>query len=142
MRSMIWLIFVVSISIVACKQDHSATTQDVVATPIPDDFQSFYTDFHSDSLFQMQHILFPLDGMTTDNTQGMALVHTKWHSDNWLIHMPFDAMGGTYNRDLFNMNGLIIEHIKSYNGEYGMERRFSKIDNQWMLIYYTSLSKY
>jgi len=114
----------------ACKTDQSTKpeTQAVVnEVEIPEEFVSFYNKFHSDSIFQMQHIVFPLRGSTKDQVYG---------ADDWIMHKPFDNQGGTFQRSYNNLNGIIIEFVTEETGFATIERRFSKMGGDYHLIYY------
>ena len=145
MKYLLYLSLALVLSASSCKQADSNATQEQteahVGAEMPEDFLAFYDNFHTDSVFQMEHIQFPLQGITADTLQDMRPTTIKWQADEWLTHRPFDDMGGTFNRELFNMNGIIIESIKSFNNEYGMERRFTKQDGEWTLIYYSSMMR-
>lgn len=130
--------------IIACKpsnEENTTAASQYIEQAVPNDFMVFYDQFHADSTFQLSHINFPLSGMNTDSTQNMASVPYIWTKEQWRPHKKFDERNGTFNRDFTNFNGLVIEHITSNNGQFGMERRFTKLENQWMLIYYSSMKQ-
>jgi hypothetical protein len=107
-----------------------------------DDFQEFYVRFHKDSVFQMQHITFPLQGIP-DNVANASNYDSsfKFESSDWTINKPIDLEKSQFKRSLQPIgNHLIVEQLVHSSGSYGMERRFAKIDGEWMLIYYQGIN--
>ena len=115
----------------SCKNDSktSSTPSEENAVDIPSDFLDFYTKFHSDSLFQMNHIVFPL----SQKSDG-----SKWQRDSWKLHKAFDSQNGAFIRSFDNFNGIIFEYIVEKTGAYKIEKRYSKSGDSYNLIYYTS----
>lgn len=107
-----------------------------------DEFESFYEIFHQDSLFQLEHIIFPLQGMPTsigDNPEDIS--NFKWQKSDWLMHRPIDP-DGEFKQVLTPIDeALIIEKIVHQSGSYAMERRFAKLGDDWYLIYYAGLNR-
>ena len=126
-----WTSFICLIALFySCKNENN-TPPPTQATPstteIPSDFLAFYDRFHSDSIFQMNHTVFPV---MSGNPE------VKYNKESWQIHKPFDAQGGNFLRSFGNINGIIIELIQEKTGFVTIERRFSKITNDYHLIYY------
>ena len=115
---------------IGCKNDTNTSTvspaSQVVELPV--EFFEFYQKFHVDSTFQVDHIVFPL----SQKRDG-----SKWEKDNWVLHKPFDDLGGEFSRDFTNLNGLIIEIMKDKTGTVTIERRYSVMNDEYHLIYYT-----
>lgn len=110
---------------------------------IPADFLVFYTQFHSDSSFQMSHIDFPLEGLPeyADSTI-LAEGNFKWQEENWEIHKNLDARKEDFAKNLTVVSdGLIFEFIPT-GGEKKLwiERRFLKSNGDWRMIYYSGLN--
>lgn len=108
---------------------------------IPEDFISFYNQFHTDTAYQLQHILFPLQGIPSlkagDDITGMQWWFEK---DGWKYHKPFNDMDGTYTRSFDNFAGIITETIVDNTGQFTMVRRFTKSsEDEWTLIYYKEM---
>jgi len=110
---------------------------------LPNGFEAFYEQFHRDSLFQMEHITWPLAGQTgvyTDSTT-MVVTDVAWAPETWRMHRPADLSGGAYNR-VFKQVGdfMVIERIATKVGNFGLERRFAQYgDGRWELIYYADV---
>ena len=122
----------------AC-QDTQSPLQEVeeTAAELPD-FETFYQQFHADSLYQMAHIQFPLQGVSSrpeDHGTGF-----RWEKEDWRMHRNFSASSGFRSAFIPLGDDLVIENIVHQNGQYGMERRFSRLGgNEWYLIYYAAL---
>ncbi len=112
----------------------------VATTPkLPDDFHDFYNKFHTDSLFQMEHIIFPLEGLKKSKDSN-EMIPVKWEKNEWRMHRPFNDYEGTFERSFTNMDGIITEYIRSTNGMFSLEKRYAKINGEWHLIYYRELT--
>lgn len=133
-NSLLLLLFII---IVACKpvsKTNNSLSENETVNGLPDDFLSFYDKFHSDSIYQIEHIVFPLEGVMYDeDNQKLKKV---WSQENWTIHKNFDTYGGTFNRSYTEFGGIISEKIVDNNKISSMERRFSKMGGEWHLIYY------
>lgn len=107
------------------------------------DFADFYRRFHTDSLFQMAHILFPLDGLPKEADSSMlASGQFKWHKEEWVMHRGFDLDGNGFLQEFSPIgDDFIVERI--IHKEYGLAitRHFSKMGGEWNLIYYAGLNR-
>lgn len=121
----------------AC-QDTQPSLEVEDATVDEPDFDAFYLQFHEDSLFQMEHIQFPLQGVSSrPEDQGAAF---RWEKEDWRMHRSFSTSSGFRSEFITLGDDLVIENIVHKNGQYGMERRFSRLGgDQWYLIYYAAL---
>ncbi|MFK7775259.1 MAG: hypothetical protein AB8F94_24180 [Saprospiraceae bacterium] len=125
------------------EQVQATTTQVNSAADIPSDFLVFYTQFHSDSSYQMQHINFPLEGLPeyADSTI-LAEGNFRWEKEGWQIHKNLDARKEEFVQNLrLVSDGLIFEFIPT-GGEKKLwiERRFMKTNGEWRMIYYSGLN--
>lgn len=103
-------------------------------------FDDFYTRFHTDSLFQMSHILFPLEGLpeAMDTTRYGEAYY--WNKESWHLHHPFNPMDTAFERQFQVIDSTLIrEVIVHLMTGYRMERRFSFTGEDWQLIYYSPL---
>ena len=94
---------------------------------IPEEFVSFYEQFHTDTMFQLEHIIFPLSQRSDSS---------KWMKEDWVFHKAFDSQDGAYTREFDNFNGIIIETVREQNNSFKIERRFSPSEGSFNLIYY------
>jgi hypothetical protein len=109
--------------------------------PIPDvhDFRSFYTVFHTDSVYQYRHIQFPLEGMPEQNDSTEYPDGFKWNQGNWHLHHAFNEKDSLFRREFTLLDStLVIETIHHMLSPMRMERRFS-YSQQWELIYYSPM---
>lgn len=114
------------------KTNHSIEEESGLVTS--KEFVQFYEKFHSDSLFQINHIVFPLEGHNYNEDNEKEKIY--WNAKNWKLHKNFDDMGGTFVRSFSEFGGIISEKIVDDKNISSMERRFSQIQNEWHLIYY------
>lgn len=113
------------------------------AEGLPVDFTEFYTRFHGDSAFQLQHIQWPLAGIPeqADSIQ-LARGNYQWTQEQWQTHKPFNSEGGTFKQNFEVLSkDLIVERIRDKDEQFGMERRFAKLSEGWYLIYYAGMNK-
>lgn len=126
------LIGLMCIGFGACKNKQTAASAeggaDLSKSEI--EFNKFYEDFHADSLYQVQHVEFPLAGKTSSGQD------TFWEAGTWKMHKKFNLKNVKNNLRLFD--NTAIEHLVIDN-MFLIERQFSKSakDGQWRLTYYT-----
>ena len=128
-----WISTLIVLAAFSCK-NKSETLEEEIA--IPEDFYSFYDRFHTDSLFQMDHILFPLAGVPAE--VELRNEDWTWNRESWMMHHTFDDKG-TFNRNWYAINSVIIEKISDSSGRFTMERRWTKMGSEWTLIYYKEM---
>ena len=107
------------------------------------DFEAFYERFHTDSLYQVEHIIFPLEGLPADaDSITLATGNYRWEKDSWIMHRRFDQGSNDFEIQLTPvMDDVIIEKIIHKSGAYGMIRRFARMGGEWYLIYYAGLNR-
>lgn len=128
------MLLVITLFLSSCRSDQQAKFAKE-ASEFPMDFEEFYHRFHRDSIFQLGHIVFPLEGKRIDSTGD-----TTWEKATWIVHKPFNDMG-TFNRQITILNGIVIEKIIDESGQYDMERRWSMLGDEWYLIYYKEIGQ-
>lgn len=137
----LFIIVVIVLVGIGCRQKEGQAAE-IQPKVLSEDFESFYEKFHTDTVFQMRSIIFPLEGMPTRADSTIIIPPDfRWQKKNWLVHKPFDDMNGTFSRSFLNFNSIIIEKISDNSGLYTMERRFAKLGGEWHLIYYKELSR-
>lgn len=109
---------------------------------LPKDFVAFYEQFHKDSVYQMAHITFPLDGYPT---QADSSIFDKggyrWQKENWKMHKLNFFNDTLYTRQFqAPIEGVVIEVVKQNNTPFGIYRRFFKRGNEWFLIFYSDMN--
>ena len=113
--------------------------ENLYETTLPKDFYPFYDQFHSDSTFQLNHIMFPLKGLTPSQDSTKIAEEIFWQKENWVIHRPFDNQDGTFERTFTNIQGIITEQISANDGLFTLQKRYTKLNEEWYLIYYQDL---
>jgi hypothetical protein len=139
------IISLVCFNLFSCKNRNTETVVETKAEGIYDsaEFQDFYQKFSTDSAFQMEHTVFPLEGMRSlQDSLDIPDPNFRWTQDNWRLHKPYDDMNGTYSREFVDFAGIVVEKISDTSGQYTMERRFSKLSSGWHLIYYREMGRY
>ncbi len=112
---------------------------------LPQDFISFYDKFHTDSLYQLNHIVWPLRGIPRVTNQSVEeLQKFEWKKKDWVLHSKPDPADKELiiEYDL-SVPNIITENIHFRNTELRMMRRFAKSNKgEWFLIYYAALNDY
>jgi hypothetical protein len=142
-RLLFFLILLSTIFTIGCKDKAASLDEDLsggTVTKLSSDFLTFYDQFTEDSLFQIDHIIFPLEGIrarvSEDDEEPLEL---KWEKDTWRIHKKFNDVDETFTRQFVDFNGIVTENISDKTGQFTMIRRFAKIGDQWMLIFYKEM---
>lgn len=140
------LLVVLVFMLIACKPANLETktsepVEDMSDMKIPEDFRTFYDRFHSDTSFQLEHIVFPLSGIPANSDTLTAGTNYKWQKEGWRWHRPIDpTLTGFEQEWQMLTQDLIIETISQRSAGFGMMRRFAKMDTGWMLIYYAGMN--
>jgi hypothetical protein len=115
----------------------ATTTQTGTSEQLPESFKAFYEQFQSDSTYQVNHIIWPLRRITDD-----SIPLPDWTAETWVLHQPFNDMGGTFERSFIVSDQLIQEVIADASGNYSMERRYHTAGDSWRMIYYRAMGAY
>lgn len=134
-------------SLVACRERSAPPAPTLpAADAVPADFRTFYQRFHADSLFQVQHISWPLPGQTTEETPEGELRRksTYWERETWRFQRAVDFSAGEFKQQLRTVEGQYIVERISYAAapNYALERRFMRrSDGEWELVYYADMQE-
>ena len=123
-------------------QETETQAEEQTADTLPDDFVVFFDRFHADSQYQMDHIVFPLEGLpnSTGDTDTVITQRFFWQRADWKKHNKFTDPSGQFEHWYTVINDRIIEHWINMKGtNLVMVRRFAKLDDGWYLIYYAGL---
>lgn len=135
----------ISFSLTNCKRPpviEENNTESAVADTLPDDFVEFFKRFHTDSIYQLEHIIFPLEGLphAESSTDTVMAERFYWQKDNWVKHNPFNDPSGQFEHWYEVIDPRVIEHWVQLKGtKMVIRRRFAKLDDGWYLIYYAGL---
>ena len=133
------ILLLVCLLISSCKRN-TTSTNDTDSAYVSKEFKEFYDKFGSDSIFQMEHIVFPLEGARAMTDPGDSLdVEVLWQPDEWVIQKTFNDLNGQFSQEFFDLSGIVIERIADTSGKFTMERRFGKLSSGWHLIYYKEM---
>jgi hypothetical protein len=123
-----------------CKNKPQALQQAKAEADLPKDFLEFYQKFHTDSVYQMAHIEWPLKGEKGVSQDTMAKRQlTEWTPENWrMMHLP-DTTMSTLKRGFETVGDvMVIERMSYPMVGFGYERQFYKEeDGSWRLIFYS-----
>jgi hypothetical protein len=125
----------------ACKNQSDTNiqvTNDMAG--LPEGFMAFYEEFHADSLYQIAHIVWPLEGEKGVQVGDgrVEIQSVEWLPESWKMHRRVDFSKGEYRQELEPVGEImVIERIYTKLGNYGLERRFAKSPSgEWELIFY------
>ncbi len=136
----------------ACKNQQKPATDGAIVPEqtlqstagLPQDFVDFYDKFHQDSLFQMEHIVWPLQGDKSVQVDSFRYEkkNIQWQQADWRMQR-IDYNPNDYLRELQTLGDMmIIERIMTKSANYGVERRFAKQpDGSWALIFYSDMQE-
>ena len=94
----------------------------LVEDNLPADFVSFYEEFHRDSSFQMDRIIWPLEGVPDNAGDRLTDRTFRWQRNEWRIMQPTDVQSSFQREFLPLSNELIIEKITNNTYDWGKGR--------------------
>lgn len=106
--------------------------------PGAESFDSFNTQFHSDSGFQLSRIPFPIDGQCVND-----LENTRWSKKNWeFLKTPvaLDPDTSECKHSLTMTDSMVTEKFWIDQSGFKVERRFKLKDGKWFLVYYDDIN--
>lgn len=107
---------------------------------IPESFWTFYQQFFTDSLYQIEHISFPLQGVPSfTDLDSIGEGSYFFHKDSWNLHKPFTP-DSTFQQEFVIVIDMIEERIFDRTESFQMKRRYAEVQGSWNLIYYESLN--
>jgi hypothetical protein len=98
-----------------------------------DDFSEFRQKFYADSLFQTDHIIFPLKGINSDRMEIDDTIYIWQNKEDWIYHTdPNDDK--EIITDIIIKNDTVVEELShlDYGGFWHLVR-FEKTNNEWYL---------
>lgn len=97
------------------------------------EFIDFLTKFAADSVFQLQHILFPLSAVTLDG--DYEVYESTIEKKNWKY---LNLIGGTDKIVIFQSSRITPDtrllHLRGIDNGFQILVAFEKSDNQWKLV--------
>lgn len=94
-------------------------------------FDSFSKKFHSDSLFQIKRVKFPINGYSVDPEGNEA----SWDKSTWLMHrMPIQNIDTTtFKVVITEQPGVRVEEVFIEGSGFRTRRVFTQIKGKWYL---------
>ena len=140
-----YIVLLLPLFLFSCKNSTPAppATETATAAPLPEGFADFYQKFHSDSLYQIEHTVFPLEGLP-DHADSAAIAGNdfRWQAEDWRMQRQFDFEMSEFKRHIVPVNDMmVVERIVHQSGEFGMVRRFARVGGEWHLIYYAGMNR-
>lgn len=131
-----------ALSVFSCRNRETSPAEEQLPSEYQD-FVEFYERFHQDSAYQMEHIIFPLEGLPREaDSTTIASGSFRWKKEDWRIQRPFNLESSSFEQQLAPVSeDLIIEKITHKMGDMGMQRRFARLGEEWYLIYYADLNR-
>lgn len=130
---------------VSCKTDVKVNDNESKQKAFMPDksFAPFYERFHNDSVYQLAHINFPLQGMPQRiDSVGLATQEFYWEKGAWTFQQDFDEKETGFSKTVNAVSPTMVEEtIVDRSGQFGIVRRFVKIDGEWYLIYFSGLAQ-
>ena len=138
------LFFIASTLLVfSCKSDSAAEEQSNKHPNVEPDksFAPFYAKFHQDSVYQMAHIMFPLQGLPQQvDSNSLAQKDFYWDKESWSFQRDLAEETGYTKQVKAIMPDMVEELILHPSGKFGIIRRFAKLGDDWYLIYFSGLN--
>jgi hypothetical protein len=97
-----------------------------------ENFDEFYHKFHTDSVFQMSRIRFPLEGKMIDGQDEIA-----WTKENWIVMRTkiYDIDHNQYKTSFKKTETTFFQKFWLENSGLSADYRFELIGKKWYLVY-------
>lgn len=122
---------VAAILIVSCNNQTCSTHDEA--------FTEFNQKFHTDSLFQMSRIKFPIGGNKVDGWEKRE----TWDLKNWeMLKSPVSKKNAfkEYQHQASFSDTLVTEKYWIQDSGFSTEVRFKKADGKWFLVYFNDVN--
>ena len=102
-----------------------------------ENFDEFNIRFHNDYDFQMERIIFPLEGSYSDE-EG----ETPWLKKDWKYHKGPVGQGlsSEFENSVVKNDSSVIDKIWIDGSGYSIERVFKLKGGRWYLVSYTEIN--
>ena len=125
----------------SCKTKESKLIADNPPT-LPADFEEFYKKFHQDSIYQIEHCIFPMEGLPDQMDSTIDQRSFRWQRETWRMHRPINDSFGLKKSYTMVGDNMITERMLNEKQGIGIERRFALMNGEWYMIYYVGLNQY
>ena len=106
-----------------------------------EDFQVFYKKFHSDSVFQVSRIRFPLHGQwanLVDFGEKREFYDRTWTRDNWTMEKDHDYSDRAYRYKISYRLDTVLDQTYVVHTDFSVSKFFVLDKGKWYLSYYTA----
>jgi len=126
------ILVAVLISLTNCKSVRNTSLKESEKKSSVENFDEFYGRFHTDSIFQMSRIKFPLKGIKVD-WEG----EKKWSVKNWITLKTqiYDIDTMQFKTEYLKTDHSFMQKFWIEDSGYSSEYRFHVINKKWYLVY-------
>lgn len=139
------IFFFLSVIFISCKENKiqqksksDSTVKKLEKSEPAENFDEFNKKFHSDSVFQVSRVDFPIEGKHVSGFEQY-----DWNRKNWqfqAVPVAEKTEIGEYQHSLVQTDTLITERFWIPDSGFEVERQFKLIGNKWFLIYYNDIN--
>jgi hypothetical protein len=139
------IFFVLSVIFISCKENKiqqksksDSSVKKLEKSEPAENFDEFNKKFHSDSVFQVSRVDFPIEGKHVSGFEQY-----DWNRKNWqfqAVPVAEKTEIGEYQHSLVQRDTLITERFWIPDSGFEVERQFKLIGNKWFLIYYNDIN--
>ncbi len=150
LKSMV-IVATMLVCVVACKpknkneDENGIKTGDnpsIVDCKGKENFVEFYDKFMTDSAFQMERIIFPLEGKPTFVDSTSFKEEYYFTADLWKPHHKIDFKNlPRWHAEWYDFGFMVKEIADNAIDNMFLERRWRNDDGKWFLVYYSDLNK-
>lgn len=101
-------------------------------------FLTFYEQFASDSLFQIQSLNDPVNATIPDPEDDYAMIEGEFHPDQWSEFkpyiLPYDTIYNVIYGQKYNLSRQKIFVIRGLSNGFETDMTFKKMDGKWKLV--------
>ncbi|KRD11447.1 hypothetical protein ASE21_07000 [Flavobacterium sp. Root901] len=103
-----------------------------------ENFNEFNIRFHTDSIFQLARVNFPIGGKSINGFKKHDWTLKNWEMMKNLVVETSQMKD--YKHSLTKSDTLIVEKFWIPESGFEVERKFKRINNKWFLIYYNDVN--
>jgi len=140
MRHFILIVLLINFFTISCnrKKENLYNYQIRNTATEIENFNEFNIRFHTDSIFQLARVNFPIGGKSIDGFEKH-----DWTLKNWVMLKTLvveTSQAKDYKHSLTKSDTLVVEKYWIPESGFEVERRFKRINNKWFLIYYNDVN--
>lgn len=135
--------FFLSITIHCSNKERKTNNENHIdCNNVVEDFESFFLKFHSDSTFQLNRIIFPLEGKFIGENYNPTKKEKKfyWKKKEWNFQSDQFTNNEEFKQEKDVTDTLVKHKIFTEESGFSIERHFKLIKCKWYLIYYSEVN--